>query len=39
MQTRAFAAGVCSGRVVSLIIAYSLEYPKSELLNCCTAVY
>ena len=38
MRTRAFEAGVCSGRVVLLIIAHSLEYPKSEL-NCCTTEY
>ena len=37
MQTRAFAAGVCSGRVVSVTIAHSLEYSKSGL-NCYTAV-
>ena len=37
MRTRAFAAGVCSGRVVSLTIAHSLEYPKSGL-SCYTAV-
>ena len=38
MQTRAFAAGVCSRRVVSLIFARLLEHPKSEL-NCCIAVH
>ena len=37
MRTRAFATGVRSGRVVSLMIAHSLEYTKSKL-NCCTAV-
>ena len=37
MRTRAFAEGVCSGRVVSLTIARSLEYPKSGL-NCYAAV-
>ena len=37
MRTCAFAAGVCSGRVVSLTIARSPEYPKSGL-NCYTAV-
>ena len=26
MQTRAFAVGVCSGRVVSLTIVHSLEH-------------
>ena len=31
------AAGVCSGRAVSLTIARSLDYPKSGL-NCYTAV-
>ena len=31
MQTRAFTAGLCSERVVSLMIAHSLEYPKPEL--------
>ena len=36
MRTRAFAGGVCSGRVVSLMIAHLLEYPKSaELLYFC----
>ena len=38
LKIRAFAAGVCSGRVVSLMIARSLEYLKSEL-NFYTAVY
>ena len=37
MRTRAFAAGVCSGRAVSLTIARFLEYLKSGL-NCYTAV-
>ena len=37
MRTRAFAADVCSERVVSLMIAHLHEYPKSEL-NCYTAV-
>ena len=33
-----FAASVWMGMIVSLMIARSLEYPKSEL-NCCTALY
>ena len=37
MRTREFAAGVCSGREVSLMIAHSHEYPMSGV-NCNTAV-
>ena len=37
MRTRAFAAGVCSRRAVSLTIARFLEHPKSGL-NYYTAV-
>ena len=37
MRTRTFAAGICPGRVVSLTIARSPEYPKSGL-SCYAAV-
>ena len=37
MRTRVFAAVVCLGRVISLTIARSLEYPESGL-NCYTVL-